>query len=213
MSDLAGNVGNTPVARNTNNASPKKPSNTALANNLIKGLVGEQTRSSLGNAGRAGRGGRAGNAYNEGDLNLFAGTLNNLKDIDPYKNSAVVKLPHHIHVYAHKHNTHITVTKPNRDPLLSLSCGSIGFRKGNRGNFDASYQLAAYTMGKIQEKGYLMKMDAIEIVLRGYGPGRDSFTKCLLGSEGRNIQPLVTQVTDATRLKFGGTRSPRVRRL
>ena len=121
--------------------------------------------------------------------------------------------PFHLHVYAHKHNTHLTLTRPNREPMLSLSCGSIGFRKSHRGGYDPAYQLSSYMMGKIQERGFLMDIKTLEVVLRGYGPGREAFTKILLGDEGKTIRNLVTQVTDATRLKFGGTRSRRVRRL
>lgn len=121
--------------------------------------------------------------------------------------------PYHLHVYAHKHNTHLTLTRPNREPIISLSCGSIGFRKSHRGGYDPAYQLSSYLMGKIQERGLLMDIKSLEVVLRGYGPGREAFTKILLGDEGKIIRNLVTQVTDATRLKFGGTRSKRVRRL
>ena len=53
----------------------------------------------------------------------------------------------------------------------------------------------------------------IEVVLRGFGPGREAFQKAILGSEGNQIKPLIVKVTDATRLKFGGCRSPAVRRL
>jgi small subunit ribosomal protein S11 len=129
---------------------------------------------------------------------------------EPYRPQ---ETPHHLHVYAHKHNTHITLTHPSRDPMLSLNCGSLGFRKGHRGGYDASHQLAAYMMGKIQEKGFLMDIKRLEVILRGYGPGREAFTKVLLGTEGRNIRNLVVRVTDGTRLKFGGARSRRVRRL
>lgn len=53
----------------------------------------------------------------------------------------------------------------------------------------------------------------IEVVMRGFGQGREAFQKALLGSEGFLIRPMVKRVTDATRLKFGGARSPQVRRL
>ena len=129
---------------------------------------------------------------------------------DPYN---LQEHEHHLHVYAHKHNTHITLTRPSRDPMLSLSCGSLGFRKGHRGGYDASHQLASYVMGKIQERGFLMDIKQLEIILRGYGHGREAFTKVLLGTEGKNIRDLVVRVTDGTRLKFGGARSRRVRRL
>ena len=120
---------------------------------------------------------------------------------------------HHFHVYATKHNTHITFTNPARDPVLSLSAGNIGFRKAGRGSYDAAYQLAAYVLKTLQEKGVMGNVAALEVVLRGFGPGREAVTKVLLGSEGRWVRGKIRKVTDATRLKFGGTRSPKPRRL
>ena len=121
--------------------------------------------------------------------------------------------PHHLHIYATRHNTHITLTKPDRDPIISVSCGNLGFRKAARGTYDAAYQLGAYTMGRIQEQGLLTQIQKLELILRGFGPGREAITKILLGSEGMNLRPRVCKVTDATRLKFGGTRSKKPRRL
>lgn len=120
---------------------------------------------------------------------------------------------HHLHIYATKHNTHITLTRPNREPMLSLSAGNINFRKGQRGSFDAAYQLITYSIAQIIEKGFMQKIKGLEVVMRGYGPGREAFQKVLLGTEGRLIKSKVHRVTDSTRLKFGGTRSPNVRRL
>lgn len=113
---------------------------------------------------------------------------------------------------------------------MSYSAGNIGLRKGQRDSFDAAYNLAAYTFRKMVERNWkiggkkspqpammLNDMDVkrrgIEVVLRGYGHGREAFQKALLGSEGRMIKGLVKRVSDATRLKFGGTRSRAVRRL
>ena len=120
---------------------------------------------------------------------------------------------HHLHIYATKHNTHITLTKPNRDALISVSCGNIGFRKAGRGTYDAAYQLAAYVMSRIQDQGLLTQIKKLEIVYRGFGPGREAASKVIMGSEGRNIRNKIVKLTDATRLKFGGTRSPAPRRL
>lgn len=97
--------------------------------------------------------------------------------------------------------------------MLSLSCGQVGFRKSQRGTYDAAYQVASYAMAKMQERGFMMEIKALEIILRGYGPGREAFTKAILGTEGKGVKNVVTRVTDATRLKFGGTRSRKVRRL
>ncbi|KAM5504595.1 hypothetical protein McaMca56_000969 [Microsporum canis] len=121
--------------------------------------------------------------------------------------------PHHLHIYAHKRNSHVTLTKPNGEVLLSLSTGNIGFRKGHRKDYDASHQLAVYSMGKIQERGFLMDINCLEVIFRGFGPGREAFTKVLLGKEGKVLRERIVRVSDATRLKFGGTRSPAVRRL
>lgn len=157
----------------------------------------------------------------------------------PSKQSAYADEPYHLNVYAHKHNTHITFTEPSRNTILSFSCGNIGLRNAQKASYDASFQLCAYTFRKMAEKQwklggsktnsnpakFLTLKDivspkhsggagkGIEIILRGYGPGREAFQKALLGTEGRMIKPLISKITDGTRLKFGGTRSPQVRRL
>jgi len=120
---------------------------------------------------------------------------------------------YHFHVYATKHNTHITLTRPNREPLISVSCGNIGFKKAARGTYDSAYQLAAYMMSLIQDKGLLTEIRDMEVIFRGFGPGREAVSKVIMSSEGRNIRKKIKKLTDATRLKFGGTRSPRPRRL
>ncbi|KAI1300054.1 hypothetical protein F5Y03DRAFT_364868 [Xylaria venustula] len=121
--------------------------------------------------------------------------------------------PFHFHIYAHKHNTHITVTKPNRNAILSMSAGNIGFKKSKRGSYDAAYQLSAYVLDKLNQGGWHRKIKSLEVVLRGFGQGREAVTKVLLGSEGRLLRPHIKKVSDATRLKFGGTRSRKPRRL
>jgi small subunit ribosomal protein S11 len=148
-------------------------------------------------------------------------SLSSLYANEPSKHQA--KIPttaetmHHLHVYATKHNTHITLTSPNRDALISVSTGNIGARKAQRGTYDAAYQLAAWVMRQIPQKGqdrkWIKDLKRIELVLRGFGPGREAVTKVLMGSEGREIRSKIVRVTDATRLKFGGVRSPAPRRL
>ncbi|KAK4042459.1 hypothetical protein C8A01DRAFT_44588 [Parachaetomium inaequale] len=121
--------------------------------------------------------------------------------------------PYHFHIYSHKHNTHITLTKPNRDALLSLSCGNLGFKKSGRKHYDSAYQLGAYAIDKMHQKGLVNKIHKLEVVLRGFGPGREAVVKVLMGNEGKLLRPKITRVADSTRLKFGGTRSPKMRRL
>lgn len=121
--------------------------------------------------------------------------------------------PYHFHIYSHKHNTHVTVTKPNRDAIISLSCGNLGFRKSGRKHYDSAYQLGAYVIDKMHQKGLVKSIHKLEVVLRGFGPGREAVVKVLMGNEGRLLRPKIVRVTDATRIKFGGTRSKKPRRL
>lgn len=121
--------------------------------------------------------------------------------------------PYHFHIYSHKHNTHVTVTDPNRDAIVSLSTGNLGFKKSGRKHYDSAYQLGALVIDKLQEKGLHNKINKLEVVLRGFGAGREAVTKVLMGNEGRLFRPKIVSVADSTRLKFGGTRSKKPRRL
>ena len=144
---------------------------------------------------------------------------------------------HRLHVLATKHNTHLTLVQPPKpasqttssgisstnasaadqkkmvDVLLSISAGNIGFKKAGRGSYDAAYQLTAFTLKTMQERGMLHDIQKLEVVMRGFGAGREAVTKAILGAEGRNIRDKISAVLDATRLKIGGTRSPKPRRL
>lgn len=121
--------------------------------------------------------------------------------------------PYHFHIFSTKHNTHVTVTKPNRDAILSLSCGNLGFRKSQRKTYDSAYQLGAYTLDKLNQMGVTKEIHKLEVVLRGFGQGREAVTKVLLGNEGKVLRGKIIRVSDSTRLKFGGTRSKKPRRL
>ncbi|RGP61737.1 hypothetical protein FSPOR_9734 [Fusarium sporotrichioides] len=121
--------------------------------------------------------------------------------------------PYHFHIYSHKHNTHITCTKPNRDPIISLSAGNIGFRKSRRGTFDSAYSLTKYVLERLIHTGWPVKMNRLEVVLRGFGQGREAALKVLMSPEGKILRDKIVRVADSTRIKFGGTRSEKPRRL
>lgn len=123
------------------------------------------------------------------------------------------KKPHRLHVYASKHNTHITLSNGERQPIISVSAGNIGFRKSSRGSYDAGYQLGAYVMGRIKQRGLLSQIQSMELILRDFGQGREAIQKILLGTEGAFIRDRIVRVMDATRLKFGGVRGKKPRRL
>ena len=129
--------------------------------------------------------------------------------------------PHHLHIYATKHNCHITLTTGTRDPIFSVSTGNIGFRKAQRGTYDAAYQLGVYVMGLVGNQAMLDEryqgkggqIRTLEVIFRDFGPGREALSKILLGSEGKALRARIVRVMDATRLKFGGSRSKKPRRL
>lgn len=135
-------------------------------------------------------------------------------DLDRMKNDMEDMMGEfHLAVYAHKHNTHVTVAKPNGNVIMSVSCGNIGFKKSHRGTYDAAYQLGAYACDRLYQRNWHKKIHKMRVTLRGFGPGREALTKILLGAEGRLLRNKISQVADITRLKFGGTRSPKPRRL
>ncbi|KFH42814.1 putative 37S ribosomal protein-like protein [Hapsidospora chrysogenum ATCC 11550] len=121
--------------------------------------------------------------------------------------------PYHLHIYSTKHNTHVTCTKPNREPIISLSCGNLGYKKSRRGLFDSAYSLTKYLIERLIHTGWPMKMDRLEVVMRGFGQGREAALKVLMSPEGKILRDKIVRVSDSTRLKFGGTRSRRPRRL
>lgn len=168
-------------------------------------LSSSQTLSSSSSAGAA----ASGNAASS-----LASALGGLDDFDRMKREVDHSMEeYHFAIYAHKHNTHVTVSKPNNDVILSLSCGNIGFRKSHRGTYDAAYQLGAYACDRMYQNNWHKNIQKMRVTLRGFGPGREAISKILLGTEGRLLRNKITQVADITRLKFGGTRSKKPRRL
>lgn len=68
-------------------------------------------------------------------------------------------------------------------------------------------------MGRIRQQELANNIQHIEVILRDFGPGREAIIKILLGTEGMVIRDKIIRVMDATRLKHGGTRSKKPRRL
>ncbi|KAL8629855.1 hypothetical protein Q9189_004464 [Teloschistes chrysophthalmus] len=190
------------------------PTDPLASPSMTSSVVADQTAQNQSPSTPASTG-RAMNSNNSNNSANIDSIRRSIGDISSRSHLGVgpVRQPHHLHVYSTKHNTHITLTTPSRQPLISVSSGTIGFRKAMRGSYDAAYQLGSYVMGRIQQQGLLTQIHQLEVVLRDFGPGREAVTKILLGSEGKNVRGLVVRVCDATRLKFGGTRGKKPRRL
>lgn len=101
--------------------------------------------------------------------------------------------------------------KPPQKVKFAISTGCLGFRKAARGEYEAAFQTATKAFQMIQAKKLLNK--EIEVVMKDFGKGRAAFVAALNGKEGNAIRKNIIRVSDKTTLKFGGVRSPRIRRL
>lgn len=98
-------------------------------------------------------------------------------------------------------------------PKIHLSAGQLGFRKSQRSEYEAGYQVSARLFKMIEDQKLLSPNDKVELVLKNFGKGREAFLNALQGREGSMVKDHVVRISDATKLKFGGTRSKKLRRL
>lgn len=174
--------------------SPSIPKVKAVEENTMASLTQSSVFSALGKSGV--------------DTNILSDTSSTAAAAEEHEYE-----PYHLHVVATKHNTHITCTRPNREPIISLSCGCLGYKKSRRAGFDSAYSLTKYVIERLIHNGWPMKMKKLEVVLRGFGQGRDAAIKVLMSPEGKVLRDKIVRVADGTKLKFGGTRSKKPRRL
>lgn len=199
------------LARRSITASaPNSDSKKNIASSLFN-------RSSSAHQSREGQGSAMGNLTKMLGPTMQAGegesSLTSLKNDLLGRSAMEESEPYHFHIFSHRHNTHITVTKPSRDAIISLSCGNIGFKKGRRKQYDAAYQLTVYVLERLYDEGWDRKIDRMEVIMRGFGAGREAASKVLLGTEGSRLKDKIVRVADATRIKFGGTKSKNPRRV
>ena len=135
-----------------------------------------------------------------------------------------------IHVSCTPNNTHIVMSDSEGHPIKSgcWSGGSCGFKGVNRSGYEAGYQCAVRAFARVKEiaressaemggVGVGMGMGAgtarFEVLFKGFGRGREAVYKAFMTSEGDDVRPFVTRVTDNTPIKIGGTRAKKARRL
>lgn len=164
-----------------------------------------------------------------------------------------------LHCQFTKNNTHFTLCshwEDSEDPILTspessyddkfqywlhlpskvefkLSTGPLGFRKANRGEYEAGFQTASKCLellngqirkdrvkqgGNVNTQGgkynsRYHQFVPVDIIMKDFGKGRSAFITAMNGKEGTAVRPHIRQISDATPLKFGGVRSPGIRRL
>jgi small subunit ribosomal protein S11 len=125
-----------------------------------------------------------------------------------------------IHVSCSPNNTHIVMSDDLGRPLKagSWSGGACGFKGVNRSGYEAGYQCAVRAFARVKELaresgGAGAGGPRFEVLFKGFGQGREAVFKALMTSEGDDVRPFVTRVTDNTPIKIGGTRAKKTRRL
>lgn len=154
-------------------------------------------------------------------------TKNNANNHTPPTNPLRLNLLQHaivqnyrIHVACTPNNTHIVMSDDLGRPLKagSWSGGACGFKGVNRSGYEAGYQCAVRAFARVkqlaQESGGAgAGGPRFEVLFKGFGQGREAVFKALMTSEGDDVRPFVTRVTDNTPIKIGGTRAKKTRRL
>lgn len=138
----------------------------------------------------------------------------------------------------HRHNTLLTLVAVVEDPnfieknphlsyneqvlyylqlphhaKLHVTAGQLGFRKAQRAEYEAGYQVSAKFFKSIEERNLISPNQKIELILKDFGKGREAFLSALQGKEGSNIKSQIVRVSDSTKLRFGGARPKKLRRL
>ena len=119
----------------------------------------------------------------------------------------------HLHVHSTRNNTIVTFAGQEGAPIALWSGGSCGFKKVNRASYEAGYQCIVRAFEKVVNYRKEVGPFSLEIIFKGFGQGRDAMHKALLASEGEQIRPFVSRLTDKTPVKIGGTRAKKARRL
>ena len=104
------------------------------------------------------------------------------------------------YIHSTFNNTIITISDPNGNAIAQTSGGTVGF-KGSRKSTPYAAQLAADAiMEDVSEHG----VRAVDVVLNGPGPGRESAIRAL-GANGLRI----LSIRDATPVPHNGCRARR----
>lgn len=139
---------------------------------------------------------------------------------------------HYVHVTATKNNLHICATdefvdksfipesidekllqkvRAPQEVRFHISCGHLGIKKKERGEYDGAFQTSVRAFELLEKKGMLTR--PVEVVVRGFGRGREGFFAALTAPEGEKVASKVDRLSDRTKLNQGGTRPPGRRRV
>ena len=111
----------------------------------------------------------------------------------------------HLHFVTETKNTHVTITDYKREVVVSMSAGQVGtYKHSKRASHEAGYDTTVAAFERFLKKDY--KIEEVEVVLKGFGPGRVGGLSALSGQHGEQFKSKVVRVTDATKVRIGRTR-------
>ncbi|WVR00162.1 hypothetical protein IAU59_007304 [Kwoniella sp. CBS 9459] len=127
---------------------------------------------------------------------------------------------HTLHVKSSRNNIILSLTD-GLGPIFSTVSGGTDrtFKNSQRSSYEAATQASTKMFDKIVKwAGDLPRSQAykprIRVAFSGlFGMGREAFAGALSGPEGQEMRTLVSRVEDRTKIKIGGARAPKPRRL
>ncbi|CAJ0830126.1 2512_t:CDS:2 [Entrophospora sp. SA101] len=122
--------------------------------------------------------------------------------------STADQVTYNFHIHSGYNNTIITLANSRGDSLITKSSGIVGFKKAQRGGYEAAHQTASAVINAIKEKK--IKVRNAEIFLKGFGAGREAAFKAIASAEN---EWSIKRVTDSTPTPFNGCRPKKTRRL
>ncbi|HWO07211.1 MAG TPA: 30S ribosomal protein S11 [Candidatus Paceibacterota bacterium] len=109
-----------------------------------------------------------------------------------------------LHIQATYNNTKVLLADKDGNAVAWSSSGSLGFAGAKKGT-----PFAAAKVGElIGEKGAMMGLKDVNVVIRGVGAGRES---ALRGFASKGIE--ITRISDDTPVPHNGPRPPKPRRI
>jgi small subunit ribosomal protein S11 len=127
-------------------------------------------------------------------------------------NTRALDKEYRIYSKTSRNNTIITLTNEKGDAIVVSSAGTLGFKGANRSSYEAGYACALHVLKRVLEENEKHRF-TLQILLNGFGHGRDAIYRALLTAEMESIKRIVTRVTDRTPLAIGGVRPKKRRRL
>lgn len=109
-----------------------------------------------------------------------------------------------LYVTATFNNTLVSLTDPKGNTLAWSSSGNVGFKGARRATPFAAISAVEKVSGRAKEFG----MNAVEVFIKGPGPGRDASIRAL-----RNSGLNVLMIADVTPVPHNGPRAKKKRRV